>query len=572
MKWTVVSVRFRQRILLGFSVLILLFLGVMIGVELLGIPGTANKGSRERYRTKILGDMELVSGLLSQRITSWQRERRVDVDGLACSPFLRQFLEARAEQVDGKLARELAAFRMSHPDIDALALLDPTDASVLAAVGGFAGAAAASDLGIGADSFARLVLPGYQEAIGISHAADRKPRLRIIRQVNSAATSDRTVGVLVAECDIERAVRARIWSVSNLLSRDWQCVMAGKSGGTVTQFRDTGTGDEEACERAPDPTDFAPIRLAISGIEGPYDGPDEHGAPVLAFHRQIRIDQGIALALVLTTNRALALHPATQELWQRCVLWLCMFVAGIGLCMFLAQQISRPINELVAVARRIEAGDLTGRVAVSDTSEIGQFAAVFNGMVARLQSAHQLLEQQVLDRTRDLRLLSARQEAILTAAPDIIVEVDADGVYTWSNRAGFEFFGDDLIGRTAASYVAGETNPSTLFQPRAAGVNVATYVESWQRRKDGEIRLLAWWSSELRGEAGQVASVISTARDITERIRAEEALQREYEELERFNQVTLGRELRMIELKKEINALLRATGEPEKYRIVGDDS
>ena len=74
----------------------------------------------------------------------------------------------------------------------------------------------------------------------------------------------------------------------------------------------------------------------------------------------------------------------------------------------------------------------------------------------------------------------------------------------------------------------------------------------------------------MKDDFGQVSSVISTARDITERRQAEEALQREYAELERFNRVTLGRELRMIELKTEINALLKAAGQPEKYRIVTD--
>ncbi|KAB2641822.1 MAG: response regulator [Verrucomicrobia bacterium] len=41
-------------------------------------------------------------------------------------------------------------------------------------------------------------------------------------------------------------------------------------------------------------------------------------------------------------------------------------------------------------------------------------------------------------------------------------------------------------------------------------------------------------------------------------------------ELERFNKVTVGRELHMIELKQEVNALLQATGQAEKYRIVHD--
>jgi len=57
--------------------------------------------------------------------------------------------------------------------------------------------------------------------------------------------------------------------------------------------------------------------------------------------------------------------------------------------------------------------------------------------------------------------------------------------------------------------------------------------------------------------------------DITERKQAEEELQNKINELQRFHSVTIGRELTMIELKKEVNALLRESGEEEKYKIVG---
>jgi GAF domain-containing protein len=47
-----------------------------------------------------------------------------------------------------------------------------------------------------------------------------------------------------------------------------------------------------------------------------------------------------------------------------------------------------------------------------------------------------------------------------------------------------------------------------------------------------------------------------------------EALAERCAELERFNHVAIDRELRMIELKQEINALLTAAGHPPKYKIV----
>jgi hypothetical protein len=56
--------------------------------------------------------------------------------------------------------------------------------------------------------------------------------------------------------------------------------------------------------------------------------------------------------------------------------------------------------------------------------------------------------------------------------------------------------------------------------------------------------------------------------DITERKKAEQAVQEKMDELERFHKLTVGRELTMIELKKEVNGLLKKMGQEEKYKIV----
>jgi PAS domain S-box-containing protein len=123
-----------------------------------------------------------------------------------------------------------------------------------------------------------------------------------------------------------------------------------------------------------------------------------------------------------------------------------------------------------------------------------------------------------------LRAVSQRQEALLAAVPDIIMEVNAGKVYTWANPAGLEFFGADVLGKGASDFFVGEQDTYEGAKPIFSGREDVLYVESWQRRKDGEKRLLAWWCRALEDERGRVTGALSSARDITEQKLAQEAL------------------------------------------------
>ncbi len=70
-------------------------------------------------------------------------------------------------------------------------------------------------------------------------------------------------------------------------------------------------------------------------------------------------------------------------------------------------------------------------------------------------------------------------------------------------------------------------------------------------------------------ENGNPIRMIGTIQDISERKKAEELILQKSTDLQRFIDTMVGRELKMIELKKEINDLLKKTGEKEKYKIVG---
>ena len=66
---------------------------------------------------------------------------------------------------------------------------------------------------------------------------------------------------------------------------------------------------------------------------------------------------------------------------------------------------------------------------------------------------------------------------------------------------------------------------------------------------------------------GKLINAWGTQTDVTDRKQAEENLKSKNKELQMFNDIVVDRELKMIELKKEINKLLEKSGEKPKYKI-----
>lgn len=124
----------------------------------------------------------------------------------------------------------------------------------------------------------------------------------------------------------------------------------------------------------------------------------------------------------------------------------------------------------------------------------------------------------------DFKELQKKTEGILLSIPDIIMQVDNDKRYVWANTQGLTFFGADVIGHEAAEYFEGEQDTYETVHPLLEGSIDSVYVESWQRRHDGQKRLLAWWCQNLRDEEGNITGALSTARDITQEYEREKVL------------------------------------------------
>ena len=84
--------------------------------------------------------------------------------------------------------------------------------------------------------------------------------------------------------------------------------------------------------------------------------------------------------------------------------------------------------------------------------------------------------------------------------------------------------------------------------------------------RDGMVFHLIYYP--VQDKTGAIIGVAIFAQDITERKHMEEELTQNVEELERFRKLAIGREIKMIQLKEEINELMGQLGQGEKYEIV----
>ncbi len=127
------------------------------------------------------------------------------------------------------------------------------------------------------------------------------------------------------------------------------------------------------------------------------------------------------------------------------------------------------------------------------------------------------------------------------------------------------FSADELKGKLASDWHLPELKDAVLKATQNVMDKGESSVESNLIAKDGHT--IPFFLTGVRFEAQGRLYYMGIGIDITERKRAEEQLIKTVDELRRFNNLTVDRELRMIALKQEINALLKNTGKTEKYRI-----
>lgn len=179
----------------------------------------------------------------------------------------------------------------------------------------------------------------------------------------------------------------------------------------------------------------------------------------------------------------------------------------------LAGTLTRPVQRLVNVARRVARGDLRARVETPLGAELAVLAAVFNDALDRLTEVTESAQREAL-----------RYAAVLEQMSDGVVVVDQQGRVQLVNRAFAEIFGLDptwaqqrRLEEVSLSYEL------SVLLARAREQGTAQHAEISLARP--RPRFLYGVATPLHDERGQPQGVVGLLRDLTEAHRLEQVRQ-----------------------------------------------
>jgi len=254
-------------------------------------------------------------------------------------------------------------------------------------------------------------------------------------------------------------------------------------------------------------------------------------------------------------------------------------LAGMSLFELYPEPLRTEAYQVVALMQTEQTSSCTLPLQSKDGETIQAEMKIFQGLWKNKEAIFGVVHDIANKRQTELALRESQRmlQLILDTIPLSVFWKDKDSVYIGSNSAFARECGlssaEDTVGKTPFDLFDAETARKLVAHDQhmiAANQPQLNMLQS-HTPPHGGTRWREVSKIPLRNEDGDAVGILGVWRDVTQQKHAEERLKHTLEDMERFNQLMRGRERRTLELKSEINKLLKQLELPEKYRTTTDD-
>jgi len=523
------SLDLRSRMLLFFGGGTIIILILIQLAQLFGLPLWNYDGEYAQQSKSINTETQAIADHQKSLLSHWFSERLADLQVLSKQPVIEEVLQQdlRATTDRNKLKAaiqlQLESIRSAYGIYDAIDLIDARTGLVSTSTD----ADNIGDLHILADSLFPSGGFIWNQKISFVQINEQTRPILYIAAAIQPQKAVKPIGAVVFQIStdilLEQLLTAQksLGTTGEIILIDMQKTLL-----TPLAYKLSNGGTAEPLEHT---MTTKAAEFAAWGVDSLLETKDYRGVDVISAVRHIRLTEDYALSMIVNRNKADLYAPVWENLLLFVIISFCGVGAVIILIIVVARQLAAPLEQLGRASLRIQGGELSARVPEVSGLEAGALAKAFNAMADKIEQSQANLQQQVEVRTEALHNLSVRQNAILTAVPDILMEIDQNLAYIWANSAGLSFFGSDVIGRRITDYFKEEQETADIIQSLFKGSAKLLHMENQQRRLDDVPRILAWRCKALINDNGVTTAVLASARDITESKWAETALRKSEE-------------------------------------------